>query len=171
MTSMEMDLKKLAEMIKDIKFTMLTTTSESGSIHSRPMVTQKIDESHFDGNLWFFTRKNSAKIHAIENDQQVNLAYAEPDKQRYVSVSGRAHVSEDQNKMKELWNPTLKAWFPEGLDDPQISLIRVEAQTAEIWDSPPSKVIQMVGMVKSMATGKPYDGQKHNQRLDLNNQQ
>lgn len=167
MTSIEMDLKHLGEMIKDIKFTMLTTVTTDGTIHSRPMASLKFDVEKFDGKIWFFTKKNTAKIHDIENEQQVNLAYANPDKQRYISVAGRAQVSEDKEKMKELWNPILKAWFPEGLDDPQISLISVKAESAEIWDAPPSKVVHMAGIAKAIATGKPYDSQKHNDRIDL----
>lgn len=168
MDSMEMDLKKLAEMIKDIKFTMFTTVSEDGSMNSRPMATQKIESETFDGRLWFFTKKDTHKVQAIEHDQHVNLAYANPDKQRYVSITGRARVVDNKEKMKELWNPALKAWFPEGLDDPQISLISVNVESAELWDAPPSKVIQMVGMMKSIVTGVPYDHKAHSQHLNLN---
>ena len=134
---------------------------------SRPMATQKIDDE-FDGRLWFFTRKDTNKVHAIEHDQHVNLAYSEPDKQRYISVSGRARIVENKEKMKELWNPILKAWFPDGLEDPQISLISVSIDSAEVWDAPPSKMVQMVGFVKSIVTGKPYDHNHHSQHLNLN---
>lgn len=155
------DLEKLASMIKDIKFTMLSTVAPDGSIHSRPMATQSIDARSFDGTLWFFSKKKSFKNTDIEADQHVNLAYANPDKQQYVSVCGRANVTQDKAKMKELWNPIYKAWFPEGLEDPEISLISVRIESAELWDSPPSKVVQMAGFVKAAVTGRPYD-QKHN---------
>ena len=161
------DLEKLAVMIKDIKFTMLSTVTTDGSIHSRPMATQNIDVKSFDGTLWFFSKKNSFKNSDIQSEQHVNLAYANPDKQQYVSVSGRARVSTDKTKMKELWNPLLKAWFPEGLEDPELSLIGVEIDSAELWDSPPSKVIQMAGFVKSAVTGKPYDQKAHSHHIDL----
>lgn len=161
------DLEKLASMIKDIKFTMLTTVAPDGTIHSRPMATQNLDVKNFDGTLWFFSKKNSFKNHDIETDQHVNLAYANPDKQQYVSVCGRATISRDRKKMEELWNPVLKAWFPEGLEDPEITLIGVITESAELWDSPPSKVVQVAGFVKSAVTGKPLD-QKHNsQHIDL----
>lgn len=155
MNTVDMDLERLAGLISDIQFTMLTTVSDDGSIHSRPMATQKLDEKNFNGTLWFFSKKSSHKNHCIEKDQHVNLAYANPSKQRYVSISGRANIVEDRSKMQELWNPTLKAWFPEGLMDPELSLISVNIESAEIWDSPASKVVQMVGLVKSAVTGKP----------------
>lgn len=161
------DVETLGSMIKDIKFTMMTTVAEDGSLYSRPMATQKLYVDEFTGRLWFFSKKNSPKNHSIENDQHVNLAYAEPDKQRYVSVSGRATISEDKAKMKELWNPFLKAWFPEGIDDPEISLIAVDVESAEIWDSPSSKVVQLVGFVKAAVTGKPMDQNVTSKHIDL----
>lgn len=161
------DVETLASMIKDIKFTMMTTVAEDGALYSRPMATQKLNVDEFTGRLWFFSKKSSPKNHSIENDQHVNLAYAEPDKNRYVSVSGRATISEDKAKMKELWNPFLKAWFPEGIDDPEISLIAVDVESAEIWDSPSSKVVQLVGFVKAAVTGKPMDQNLSSKHIDL----
>lgn len=161
------DVETLASMIKDIKFTMMSTVSEDGHIHSRPMATQNLNVDTFEGTLWFFSRKNSPKNHSIENDQHVNLAYADPESQRYVSVCGRASISEDKVKMKELWNPMLKAWFPEGLNDPEISLIAVDVVSAEIWDAPPSKVVQLAGFVKAAVTGKAMDQNLTSKHIDL----
>lgn len=170
MNKMETDLERLAGMISDIQFTMLTTVGDDGSIHSRPMATQKINPQKFDGTLWFFSKKNSHKIHCIENDQHVNLAYADPDHQRYVSICGRASISEDKSKMRELWEPGLKAWFPEGLEDPDLTLIGVSLENAEIWDSPPSKMVQMAGLVKSAVTGKPLNQNKsQSQHIEIPN--
>jgi general stress protein 26 len=155
---MKNDHEKLAEMIKDITFTMMTTIGETGQLHTRPMATMDFGNVQaFDGNLWFFTRKDSLKVHDIVEDKEVSLAYSHPTSQRYVAVNGLATVVSDQNKMRELWTPTLKAWFPEGLADPQIALIKVTVESAEIWDSPPGAVVKLVGMAKAMLTGKPYD--------------
>lgn len=162
------DYAKLAFLIKDIKFAMMTTVGINGTIHSRPMGTLEKNLKNFDGILWFFSRKDSHKNHDIvESHQHVNLAYADPDKQQYVSICGKAFISEDKGKMKELWNPVLKAWFPEGLDDPEISLIGVNVESAEIWDSPPSKVVQLAGFVKSAVTGKPYDQKNHSHHMEM----
>lgn len=161
------DAETLINMIKDIKFAMLTTVGPNGTIHSRPMGTLKASTDKFDGTLWFFSRQDSHKNHDIEKDQHVNLAYADPDKQQYVSICGRAFVSKDKTKMAELWNPMLKAWFPEGLDDPKISLLGVNVESAEIWDSPPGKVVQLAGFVKSAVTGKPFDQKANSQHIEL----
>ncbi len=155
---MQTDYEKLASMINDIQFTMMTTTDSQGRMHSRPMATMKLEnESDFQGVLWFFTRKDSIKVHEIEEETEVNLAYADPTSQRYISIAGFASVELDKEKMKELWTPTLKAWFPEGLEDPELGLIRVNVDSAEIWDSPPSTVVKLAGMAQAMLTGKPYE--------------
>ena len=81
---------RLGELIKDINFAMLSTIGPDGSLRSRPMGTQEIDLEH--GLLWFFTAVVSPKVSEFAGDQEVGLTYAEPAKQKFVSISGRAHL-------------------------------------------------------------------------------
>jgi len=148
--------KKLHSLISDIQFAMMTTRCSDGSLRSRPMATRKDDE--FDGTLWFFTHDQEPKVHEILENPQVNLSYADPHKNDYVSVTGTATLVKDKAKAKELWNPFYKAWFPEGLDDPHLGLLRVDVEKAEYWDSPNSKVVQLAGFVKALVTGQEAKG-------------
>ena len=158
-------IKTLGALIKDIKFAMLTTVEDDGSLRSRPMATQ---QAEFDGDLWFFTGASSAKVGEVQRDRQVNVSYADTDGQRYVSVSGTAQLVRDRAKIKELWNPIFKAWFPDGLDDPDLALLKVAVERAEFWDSPSSKVVQLYGFVKAVATGKrPSDEIGDNEKLSF----
>lgn len=157
------DVKKLAELIKDINMAMLTTVDKDGSLRSRPMSVQ---EAEFDGNLWFFTQDNSPKAGEIQQEHQVNVSFAKPEDNRYVSISGRATISHDKAKMKELWNPAYKAWFPEGLDDPNICLLKVKVAKAEYWDSPGSAVIHLIGFVKALVTGEEFEPGE-NEKINL----
>lgn len=158
------DIEKIRDLIKDIRFAMLTTIDEDGSLRSRPMGTQ---EAEFDGDLWFFTGASSAKVDEVERDERVNVSYAAPDDNRYVSISGTARLVRDRAKAKELWNPVLKAWFPDGLDDPDLALLRVRVEKAEYWDAPSSKMVQLAGFVKAIVTGKRADGLGENEKIDL----
>jgi general stress protein 26 len=151
----EQAIDKLADLIKDIKFAMLTTVDTEGVLRSRPMATQR---TKFDGHLWFFTAERSPKVDQVKRDEHVNLAYADPDNNRYVSVSGTAMVVRDRAKAEELWNPAYKAWFPDGLEDPDLALLRVDVHSAEYWDSPSSPVVHAIGFVKALATGERYEG-------------
>jgi general stress protein 26 len=144
---------KLLEKIKDVRVAMMTTVDEDGSLRSRPMHTSQVQD---DGALWFFTGYASGKSAEIRQDYHVNISYADPSKDVYVSVSGRAALTRDRGKIEELWSPMLKAWFPGGKDDENIGLIRVEPYHAEYWDSPSSKLVQIAGFAKSVFTGEPY---------------
>ncbi len=156
-------IKKLNNLIEDIDFAMLTTVDTDGVLRSRPMSTQ---EAEFDGTLWFFTSDNTHKIEEIERDNRVNASYAKPQDNVYVSVSGTASISKDRQKMEELWNPILKAWFPKGLDDPHICLLKVDVEQAEYWDSPSSTLVQIAGFVKALVTGQSADGGE-NEKINL----
>ena len=159
-------VEKLNELIKDIKIAMLTTVDDTdGTLRSRPMVTQ---DAEFDGILWFFTSSMSATSDEIQHDRDVNVSYADHGKMRYVSVSGKALLVRDRKKMEEYWNPALKAWFPDGLETKDLALLQVKPVKAEYWDSPSGKFVQLVGLVKALATGQRYDGEgSENEKLNL----
>ena len=98
--------------------------------------------------------------------QHVNVSYAEPDQQKYVSVSGTAQLVRDRSKIEELWNPLFKAWFPQGLEDPDLALLKVNVDKAEYWDSPSSKVVRLAGFLKAVATGKPISNPGDNEKIE-----
>jgi general stress protein 26 len=152
-TDRDLAIQKLGELIRDIEVAMLTTVDRDGSLRGRPMATQTTD---FDGELWFFTQASSPKVGEVQREEQVNVAFAEPEKQHYVSLSGRARIVRDRKKAEELWSPVLKAWFPKGLDDPDLALLRVMVDKAEYWDAPSSTMVHLIGMAKALATGEPY---------------
>lgn len=143
------ELTKVGSMIKDIGFAMLTTAEEDGTLRSRPMQTLQLDA---EGQLWFFTGLSSPKVQQALENRKVCVAYARPDKQDYVSVSGTARVVRDRAKMQALWTPFIKPWFPKGLDDPDLVLLTVRIEDAEYWDSPGTAVGRYYGLAKAMVT-------------------
>lgn len=162
--SREEAAKKIADLIKGVRIAMFTSVDAEGQLHARPMATQQVE---FDGTAWFFTQRSTEKIDEFQHNRNVNVAYSNPDDQVYVSLAGRASQVDDQAKKKELWNPALKAWFPGGLDDPQLTLIRVDAESAEYWDSPSGKMVALYGMAKAALTGKPANNAGENKTVDL----
>lgn len=158
------DLQKLREMVKDIDFCMLTTVDENGDLRSRPMSSNgEIDPN---GDIWFFTGASSHKVSEIEKLPKVNVSFADPDNQRYVSVTGTAQLIRDRKKIEELWKPEFKMWFPEGKDDPEVALLRVSLEKAEYWDSPSSTIGFALSFVSSLVTGKEAD-YGENKKLDF----
>ena len=124
---------------------MLTTIRPNGSLHSCPMATAEVDG---DGVLWFFSGNNSEKVEAIKSDPRVNLAYSDSGSQRYVSITGNAEPVRDHVKAKELWNPRYERWFPKGLEDPNLILLRVHIRGAEYWDEAVGRMVQLAGFAK-----------------------
>jgi general stress protein 26 len=160
------DLETIQKLIAAIKFAMLTTELTDHTLHARPMAVANASEKTFDSELWFFSRRNSGKIAEIQSHQQVNLSFADSDHNRWLSLAGSAEQVDDHAKVKELWNPALKAWFPGGVDDPEITLIRVTAESAQFWEGPPSSIVKMLGFAKAALTGKPYQpGESHKVEL------
>lgn len=144
------DLEQVAALVKEIRFGMLTTEAEDGTLRSRPMTTLQMDA---DGALWFFTALDSAKLDDAHAHREVNIAYARPDKQDYLSISGSASVVRDREKMKALWTPWIKPWFPQGLDDPNLALLAVRVSEAEYWKAPGSAPLRLYGLAKGIVTG------------------
>lgn len=143
---------ELSARIGSIRIAMFTTIDEHGHLLSHPMTVQDIDD---EGYLWFFASDEAALWHNIASNPQVNLAFSDPGESVWVSVSGHAAQERDPARMKALWTPVLEAWFPKGLADPRLALVKVHAHTAEYWDAHASKMVQMFRIAKAAVTGHP----------------
>lgn len=128
-------LNRLYEVIEDIEVAMMTTRRGDGSLVSRPMATQRRAAG---AHLWFVARDDSRKVEEIVRDPNVNLGYYKDRTREWISVSGVARVCRDRSKIRELYEPSWKAWFHDdgglrdgGPEDPRIVLIGVEARYAQ----------------------------------------
>ena len=144
-TDSNQQITKLHELIKNIDYGMFTTVDDDGSLHSYPM--SKSGEITSDATLWFFTYAASHKVTEIEHHEQVNVSFSSSEQQRYVSISGTAQLVEDRNKLRELWKPELQTWFPKGLDEPDIALLKVNINQVNYWDSASSFKPQTISLL------------------------
>jgi general stress protein 26 len=141
---------ELAAKLKPVRVAMFTTVDQHGHLTSQPMTSQDMDP---EGGLWFYTSTHTDLWENIAARPNVNVSYAQPEESLYVSVSGTAERVVERAKIEELWNPMVAAWFPNGVDDPHLVLVRVAARTAEYWDSNASKMVQMLEIAKAAITG------------------
>ena len=160
------DREKLWDLIKHIKFAMFTTRHGNGHLHSRPMTTQngKIDE---DSTLWFFMSRRGEVVADIASEPAVAIVYADTDADDYVSVSGQARVVDDRSKKQQLWNKMNEAWFPQGIDDPDLALVQVSITHADYWEAKDSKLTQLFKMAKSAITGQPPTDMGEHGRVNM----
>ena len=154
----------LWKLVKEIRFAMLTTVDSTGRLSSRPMTTV---QKEFTGELWFFTSLQSTPAVDIASNAAVGVQYCDPGKDVYISISGDAHIERDRVKMESLWSPMVKAWFPKGIDDPDLGLLCVDAHEAEYWDVKESKVVQLFKIAKAIASGKRPDDLGEHRKMAL----
>lgn len=145
---------KVVELLRDTRFVMLTSLGTAGDLLSRPMTIQEVTD---DGDLWFFIGANTDQARALAADPRVNVGVS--GNGAWVSVAGTGHLSTDRATIDRLWNSWVDAWFPGGKDDPNVALLRVEASSAEYWDSPGGgRVASLISFVKAKVTGEPLRG-------------
>ncbi len=159
--TMDDDTRRVAELIRGNRLAMLTTVAPDGTLTSRPMGLQEAD---FDGDLWFFVERDSRKMVHVAHHPQVNVTVASGS--TWVSLTGEAVEVEDRDRAHELWNAGVAAWFPDGPDDPRLRLLKVEATSAEYWDSPGGRLATAVSFVKARVTGERVSGGE-NERVSL----
>ena len=146
-------IEKIGELVDNVQIAMLTTVRRDGRLVSRPLRTIETARP-FNGELWFFVRASSHKADEVEAQPHVNLAYAAPDRNTYVSVSGRAKIVESRAKIAELWSPVMTLYF-DGPNDRDMVLMRVDVEGAEFWDGPSGWLGQALDLAGEVITGKP----------------
>lgn len=151
--SQDGDRRKLVELINDIPIAMMTTFGTDGP-RSLPMARQEAEVAG-GAELWFITARDSDHVRAIQHDPRVALTFSARDS--WVAVTGRAHVVDDQAKLEELWSTFAEAWLPEGPEGDNATLIRVDVESGEYWDTPGSKVASLISFAKAKLTGDTFD--------------
>jgi general stress protein 26 len=148
------NMEKFISMMKEANICMMITTEKKSDHPSgRPMAINQIEQ---DGSIWFFSKETAKVTDELEEERLVSLAIINESTDTYLMIYGEAILSDDKEKMKALWKPVLKAWFPKGLDDPDMKLIKVLPTSVDYWDNDSSKMIKLLDMAKSMVQGKQY---------------
>ncbi len=148
-------IKKIREIAESTNIGMLCTNLTEMPISTCPMATQKVED---DGEIWFLSGKDSSHNRDIKKDERVQLIYANPGSSSFLSLYGTAEVSHDRQKIDEMWTNLAKVWFPEGKEDPNLSLICVKPEEGYYWDTKTNKMIAFLQMAVSVVTGKMADG-------------
>jgi general stress protein 26 len=147
----EETLLKINSLMKDITVAMVTT-NENGMFRSRPMRTH---ETAFDGyELWFFTHSQTHTAADLAGDDRVSVNYVSCEENTYIAFSGRAELIDDPQILAEFWSPVHQAWFPKGLADPNLALLKVSVEHVEFWDAAASSLVEAFGILKQIMTGK-----------------
>jgi general stress protein 26 len=134
----------ISDIVHGARTALLTTVSEDGQLHARPLAVQ---DKSFHGSLRFLVQDGSEKVEDIARNPHVNVAIESQG--GYLSIAGTATVSEDRTVIDELWSPFAEAWFPDGRDDPSIRLLTVEGVSVEYWTQDTGPVGSLVQTLKA----------------------
>ena len=148
----------MGDIIEKVRVGMISTLGADSVPSSRPMYVQEVDEL---GQIWFFTSTSTHLIERIRSNPTVHVTFADTDKNKFLTTIAHATEVHDKDKMKELWNPSLKAWFKDELETPGIVLLKLQPEQAEYWDSPDSAVVRIIGFVKALVSDEPYTPGRH----------
>jgi general stress protein 26 len=140
-------ISKVTDIINDSRIGMLTTINEEGALVSRPLAVQDVKD---DGDMWFFTGLGTSQVAHFRADPRVNVSFGK--NTEWVSVAGTAQVVTDREKIREMWNQAVEAWFPDGPDTPEVCLLRIDSDSAEYWTSPGGTAATVLQWVKSKVT-------------------
>jgi general stress protein 26 len=154
MSAENADQAKVVEMMRDARFCMLGVVTEDGAtLQTRPMTPQEVTEG---GTVWFFIDRTSDHARLLTAHPDINLAFS--DSSSWLSVSGTARLVDDRERIDRLWNSVVEAWFPDGKDSPEVTLLRFDPTSAEYWDSPGGRVASAIAFVKAKVAGERYEG-------------
>jgi general stress protein 26 len=147
-------LDKLRQLLANFPIATMVTVEPNGAITARPIGVVG-DHAAFEGQLWFITDKRSRKVRAINAGAVTFLIFEDHDKGAYLHLTGQAHVVEDRARLEELYTPVQRTWFPEGLDDPHMTLVRFDATQGEYWDQHNGMLRLLAAFTKAVVTGSP----------------
>lgn len=121
---------------------------------ARPMNVRKVDDQ---GTLWFLCANDSHMAKEIEGDSQVKLYFQGSPHSDFLELHGSASLSTDKTKIEELWEPMIKTWFTEGVDDPRIRVIKVVPGDGYYWDTKHGNFVAGVKIMIGAMIGKTLD--------------
>ena len=147
-------IDKIKQIVKQAENCFFCTAGQEEASHSRPMNVRQVDEA---GNLWFLSTSDSHKNLELARDASVTLYFQGSKHSDFLELSGRATISTDRAKIKELWEPVLKTWFTEGIDDPRITVIKFQPQKGYYWDTKHGNLVAGIKMLVGAATGQTLD--------------
>jgi general stress protein 26 len=151
-------LARFRELLPAFRSAMLVThTMDGADPHARPMGLVG-DAAAFDGTLWFFSDDRSRKMAEIARQPRASLVLQSDSEHAYLHVIGWAAPEEDRARMETLYTPILRTWFPDGLQDPHLTLIRFDVEHAEYWSSPGGMLQVLGAFTKTVFTGRPSQG-------------
>ncbi|WP_370324981.1 pyridoxamine 5'-phosphate oxidase family protein [Euzebya sp.] len=146
------DRDQFLEVLDEFDTCIMTTFTRDGTPHGRPMHVAERDGD----TLRFVTAVDAAKVKEVAAGDPVVLTFQSST--RWVAATGSARVHQDRGAVADLWSEPMRAWFPDGPDDPQLCVMDVDLESGEWWDVSGTDLASFAfGVAKSVVTRQPID--------------
>ena len=151
-------IKKVKEVVESSSVCLFVTNLTVTPITSAASAAHQVDS---DGTLWFLSNASSSKNREIADDSRVQLFFSNKRNSEYLSIYGKASIVTDRDQAVRRWNPEAGHYFEGGIEDPELTLLKVQPVNAHYWDTKANKMISLVKMMASAMTGKALDESHH----------
>ncbi len=147
-------ITKIRDLAKSARVCLFGTDLKHPPLTVRPMAVQSVDDA---GDVWFLSGRSSHTNQHIAADPQVQLLFANPGSSEFMTLEGDATISDDRGLKEEHWTPIAKTWFTGGVDDPELTVLRVRVRDGYYWDTKHGKATSMIKIAIGAVTGKTMD--------------
>lgn len=147
-------VEKIRALAESARICLFGTALPRPPLTVRPMAVQSVDDA---GNLWFLSARSSTTNREVEESPDVQLLFANPGSSEFMTLEGVATISDDPALRREHWTPLAKTWFNHGVDDPEVTVIKVEPSDGYYWDTKHGKAVAMIKIAAGAVTGKTFD--------------
>jgi general stress protein 26 len=148
----EAAVEKIRAIVNSARVGLFGTSEGHPPLEFRPMSVQDVDAA---GNLWFLSARSSFQNHQIARHPQAQLVFAHPGTSEYLSLQGRAFVTDSRPLKEKYWNALAKGWFPRGIDDPELTVLRFQTESGHYWNTEYGKTVTLLSVVAGAITGQP----------------
>lgn len=152
------EMRRLAEHLEGQRTAMLSFADEHGQITARPMTALEMDEH---GEIWMMVSRQRMAPHFVAALRQANLGFSDEHNALYVSIAGVARLCDDVQRKQALWSAMARPWFADGAADPDLVLLALQPQLADIWDGPDNDAVRLLALTASIAASRPIGLGEH----------
>lgn len=151
-------VEKIREITKHARYCLFGTALSKPPVTVRPMTVQSVDDA---GTLWFLSGRSTHTNQHLAKEPRAQLFFANADKLEFLTLDGTATIHTDRPTREAHWTPMAKTWFNEGIDDPELTVLKFQPAAGHYWDTKHGKTASLLKMATGMLTGKPlHDGQE-----------
>jgi general stress protein 26 len=148
-------VQKIKEIVDQAKSCFFCTAVATGiSNGARPMNVRQVDDQ---GNLWFLSASDSSQNEELAIEPAVRLFFQGSAHSDFLQLIGHATISRDRAKIEELWEPVLKTWFTDGIDDARITVLKFTPADGYYWDTKHGNMVSGMKMMIGAVVGQTLD--------------